>query len=319
MISKWAVGIAAALVGSASVYAQEAGVPSDAMKEGMRKYAAEQAKYNAMPDTPGTGPYPAQTEMDLALPNDTLYRPADLAQLGRKKLGLLIWGNGGCSNDAASARFHLLEIASHGYLVVAPGKTLTGPAAVAGVPAVALMTTTVQDMREALTWALAENDRKGSLFYRRIDPKAIAVSGHSCGGMLAILVAADPRVRAVIIHNSGVFPAIPARPTLLMHEERLQGLHTPVLFVMGGKSDMAWNNGTTAFDQINQVPVMLASMDVGHMGTFVQPNGGAAAQVAVDWLEWQLHGDKKAAQTFEGKDCRLCTDPLWTVRRKGIQ
>ena len=43
---------------------------------------------------------------------------------GRTKLGVVAWGNGGCSDDAASSRFHLLEIASHGYLVLASGRIL---------------------------------------------------------------------------------------------------------------------------------------------------------------------------------------------------
>ena len=45
-----------------------------------------------------------------------------------------LWGaahtiNGGCSDDGASSRFHLLEIASHGYLVIASGRILSGPGA----------------------------------------------------------------------------------------------------------------------------------------------------------------------------------------------
>lgn len=34
---------------------------------------------------------------------------------------------------------------------------------------------------------------------------------------------------------------------------------------------------------------------VAQGGTYHEPNGGAAAQVAVDWLNWQLRGDAKAA------------------------
>jgi hypothetical protein len=36
------------------------------------------------------------------------------------------WSNGRCSDDGASNRFHLLEIASHGYLVIASGRILSG-------------------------------------------------------------------------------------------------------------------------------------------------------------------------------------------------
>jgi hypothetical protein len=47
--------------------------------------------------------------------------------MGEQKLGVVAWGNGGCSADGASAGFPLLELASHGYLVIASGHILSGP------------------------------------------------------------------------------------------------------------------------------------------------------------------------------------------------
>lgn len=272
---------------------------------------------NATPALTGSGPYPAMLEVDLALPIASLYHPADLNRLGGRKLGVLIWGNGGCSNDGASAAAHLAEIASHGYLVIAPGKPLSAPITV-GAPAPQFMTTTIGDMRAALDWALAENGREGSPYFQKIDPAMVAVSGHSCGGMLAILLGQDPRVKAVIIHNSGINALLPDNPPLLMHRERLQGLHTPVLFVVGGKVDVAWPWAQQAFGDLNKVPVFIASLDVGHGGTFQDPHGGAGAQVATAWLEWRLRGDTDAAKTFVGADCRLCQDPRWSVQKKGM-
>ena len=57
------------------------------------------AAYNAMPNGPGTGPYPALMEVDSGLANHVVYRPADLSGLGKRKLGVLVWGNGGCRDD----------------------------------------------------------------------------------------------------------------------------------------------------------------------------------------------------------------------------
>src|SRR5678816_2662596 len=90
---------------------------------------ARQAELNKRPDTPGTGRFPAMKEEVASLPRHVVYRPKDLAGLGRTKLGVVAWGNGGCSDDGASSRFHLLEIASHGYLVIASGRILSGPGA----------------------------------------------------------------------------------------------------------------------------------------------------------------------------------------------
>ena len=63
---------------------------------------------------------------------------------------------------------------------------------------------------------------------------------------------------------------------------------------------------------------MLANLPVGHGGTFSKPMGGAIAHVAVDWLEWQLKGDKVAARTFMGENCRLCSGTDWTIEKKGF-
>ena len=91
--------------------------------------AQQAAENNNRPDTPGTGRFPAIKEEVASLPGHVVYRPKDLAALGAVKLGVVAWGNGGCSDDGASSRFHLLEIASHGYLVIASGRILSGPGA----------------------------------------------------------------------------------------------------------------------------------------------------------------------------------------------
>src|SRR5271168_273814 len=93
------------------------------------KMRAEFEAFSKKPDTVGTGRYPALKEMVGSLPNHVIYRPADLSQLGREKLGVLGWGNGGCAADGAGGRFHLAEIASHGYLAIASGTIQSGPGA----------------------------------------------------------------------------------------------------------------------------------------------------------------------------------------------
>lgn len=273
---------------------------------------------NGLPELTGSGPHSARLEMDLAFPDATIYRPADLTKISNSSLGVLIWGNGGCSNDGASARAHLAEIASHGYLVIAPGRALTGPYAGEGAPAPQLMKITIEHMRKALNWALDENDRAGSPYHGKLDKNAVAVAGHSCGGMLAILLGEDPRIGTVLVHNSGIFPVLPDNPPLLMHESRLNGLHTPVLIITGGESDLAKPLAEKAFESIKQLPVMLASSEVGHEGTFNHPHGGEAAKMAVHWLQWQLRNDQTAKANFTGDDCFWCTDPKWSIEKKLI-
>lgn len=313
----------AALIGAALLpIGPAASQPSDGRRgfETMiDKAQKDVASVAANPDVRGTGPFPATIERDLAMPDVTIYRPADLVRLGSRKLGLVIWGNGGCVNDGASAYKYLAEVASHGYLVIAPGKPLSGPLAGPGVPKSAPMTTTVPEIRAMLDWALAENGRRGSPYYQRLDPRMIAAAGHSCGAMQAMIVADDPRIQTVVINNSSLMPAFPDRPPMIMSPERLKGLRQPTVFFMGGESDIVWKYAVATFEQMQGTPVVFASRDYGHGGTFDAPHGGEVAKLTVAWLEWQLRGDRSAGVPFAGSDCGLCKDPAWTVRKKGIR
>ncbi len=285
--------------------------------------------FEKVPDTVGTGNYPATKEMVPSLPNHVVYRPKDLSSLGSAKLGVVAWGNGGCSADGAGARLHLSEIASHGYLVIASGTILTGPGSPAhqapplpapGAPlTIPPPATHADSLRQAIDWALAENDRKGSPFYRRVNPRWIAVSGWSCGGLQALQAAADPRVRTVVIHSSGIFEsAAGINAEMDIGKATLERLHTSIIYVLGGPTDIAYRNGMDDYRRIDQVPAFVANLDVGHGGTFLEPNGGREASVAVSWLDWQLKGDRSAAQRFTGSACGLCKDPEWRVESKRL-
>lgn len=281
---------------------------------------------DAVADTPGTGPFAPLKEIDPRLPDQVVYRPADLSQLGRTKLGVYVFGNGGCSNDGASARLHLLDVASHGYLAIAPGGIYNGPGKTQAPPRPAdanmetYAPTRPEQLSAAIDWALAENERSGSRYYGRIDPEAIAVSGYSCGGLQALTIAADPRIRTVVIMNSGLFIEGETKMGGMVETKaRLEDLHTPTIYVLGGSTDIAYANGMDDFEKIDHVPVAVANIDKGHGGTYWEPNGGAAAQVVVDWLDWQLRGSAKASRAFLGASCGLCTDPAWTFQSKGLQ
>lgn len=319
------LALATALISSIATAQVPPGTPG--VEDQARRDAESRAAFAKMPDTPGAGPYPAVKEVDSSLPDHVVYRPRDLAALKGKKLAVLVWGNGGCRDDGASARHHLAQIASYGYVAIAPGKILSGPGAQTmpprptdgGVETRLAVATTYQDVLAGIDWAIAENAREGSRYKGLIDTRAIAVAGHSCGGLQAIQAGADPRIKTVIVHNSGVFTdgTNPIKG-MTVDKSLLNKLHTPVLYVLGGKLDVAWVNGSDDYKRISHVPVAMLDAPVGHGGTFREANGGDVGRFAVDWLEWQLRGDKQAAKTFTGADCRLCKDPKWTLERKGL-
>jgi hypothetical protein len=305
----------AALCIATALHAQNAPAPTEAELEAQRY---------AQPDNIGSGRFPALKEVDPGLPGQVVYRPADLNSLGNTKLGIYAFGNGSCTDDAAHTRFHPMEIASHGYLAIVPGAIYTGPGAIerpahlppAGPNAVL---TTHQQLGEAITWALAENERVGSPYYGKIDPTAVAVSGFSCGGLQALFNAGDERVATVVMMNSGLFPeGETTMAGMTADKTLLQQIHTPILYVLGGESDIAYTAGMDDFARINHVPAAAANIDRGHGGTYWDENGGAAAQVVVQWLDWQLRGDAAAKRQFVGDDCGLCKDPAWTLQTKGM-
>ncbi|OYW44762.1 MAG: hypothetical protein B7Z08_08350 [Sphingomonadales bacterium 32-68-7] len=290
--------------------------------------ARAMAEANRAPDTPGDGPYPAVMEIDPALPDHVVYRPADLAPFAGGKLGVFAWGNGGCADDGSSSRQHLAQIASYGYLVIAPGKWRSGPnakvtrepprAAAAGqrLPPPA---TTADDVREGLDFALAENVRAGSRYANLIDKQAVAVGGFSCGGLQAISLAADPRISTVVVMNSGIFNSTgESIGGMTVSKDALKTFHTPVLYLLGGPTDIAYPNGTDDFKRIGHVPVALVNLPHGHGGTYAQPMGGSAATMVVDWLEWQLRNDRSAARSYLGANCRLCVNPEVEIELKNF-
>ena len=106
-----------------------------------------------------------------------------------------------------------------------------------------------------------------------------------------------------------------ALPTI--GKDHLQKLHSPVLYIDGGKSDMAYPNGEDDFARIDKVPIAIAHFDdVGHGGTYSQPNGGEFGRVAVGWLKWQLKKDDAAGKMFSGESCGLCKDDKWKFEKK---
>jgi hypothetical protein len=262
----------------------------------------------------GTGPYPALMVTDGTLETHTVFRPKDLSVFeGENKLPVVAWGNGACANSPWEHVNFLSEVASHGFLVIA-----IGPMPQEGERGRGRSESS--QMIDAIDWAIAQNNDRTSQYYNKIEITKIAVSGMSCGGLQALECAPDPRVSTAMICNSGILPApgsgMPGMTALT--KDHLEKLHSPAIYILGGESDIAYNNGMDDFRRLNHIPVFAANMDVGHGGTYSQPHGGEFARVAAAWLKWQLKGDSKASKLFMGNPCRLAQSSVWTVEKKNI-
>lgn len=292
------------------------------------------------------GPHAVQEMMEPSLPRHTIYRPIDLADI-KGKLPIVAFGNGGCSMIGNAFETYLTEIASHGFLVIASGPihptfppegrpsvngTTLGQPSDAIVGALSTERSKTSYLFEAIDWAVAQNNDPRSAYYGKVATEMIAVSGQSCGALEALEAAADPRVKTVIVFNSGIMRGMPPefsmkgpdgkmiRVVVPGNEETLKRLHTPVIYLIGGEKDIAYKNSEMDFQQIARIPLFNANLDnVGHNGSLSKPFGGKMAQAARLWLQWQLKGDLEAGKTFVGPDCRLCKDLDWVVKKKNIK
>jgi uncharacterized protein YciI len=260
----------------------------------------------------GTGEYKAIMISEPSLATHTVFRPQDLSAFGKKnKLPVIAWGNGACANSPWEHINFLNEVASHGFLVIA-----IGPMPAEGEQGGGRSQSS--QLSDAIDWAIAQNSDKNSPYYKKVDVKNIAVSGMSCGGLQTLEMAPDPRVTTTVVCNSGVLPTpnggMPGMPAL--EKEDLKKLHTPTLYLLGGETDIAYNNGMDDYKRINHVPVFVANLDVGHGGTYREPHGGEFARVATAWYLWQMKGDKEASKMFVGDDCGLCNDEEWKFESK---
>ena len=263
----------------------------------------------------GTGPYKVLMLEDSTLAAHTIFVPQDLSPFGKKNpLPVLVWGNGACTNSPWEHYLFLNEIASHGFLVIATGyipmddERYMGP-----------MSTSAQQM-ESVDWAIAQNADKDSPYYGRIDTEHIAAAGMSCGGLQTLDNSTDPRLSTLMICNSGLFinpgTAIPNMP--MPTKEKLQEIKVPVIYILGGPEDIAYENGMDDFHRLSKVPAFAANYPVGHGGTYRLPHGGEFTVPALAWLQWQLKGDAEAAKLFQGEPCGLSLREGWTVEKNGL-
>ena len=262
----------------------------------------------------GTGPSKAIMKEEASLPAHTVFVPQDLSKFGKKNpLPVLVWGNGACTNSPWEHYKFLNEIASYGFIVLATGyipmeeQPFRGP-----------MSTTQQQI-ESIDWAFAQNADPKSPYYNKIDVKNICVAGMSCGGLQTLFNCADPRITLLMICNSGLFNQQNANQAVggmpMPPKEKLNEIHTPIMYLLGGETDIAYGNGMDDFRRISHVPACAANFPVGHGGTYREPHGGEFTVVALAWLQWQLKGDKKAAKMFVGNDCDLSKRKDWTIEK----
>ncbi len=274
-----------------------------------------------VPDFGGSGPFKAIAVREQSLSDFVVYHPVnmDMAMMTerprmfetdnvkKEKLPVLVFCNGGCMDTSIGYENMLTDIASYGYVVVAVGqlqmfaqheKDQHTPSSV---------------VKQALDWICQQAADPASVYYGKIDVEKIAAAGHSCGGAQVLANAGDMRLKTYLILNAGMGKMKMADAS----KKSLKNLHAPILYLVGGTSDVAWANAQMDYKAIKQVPVVLADNTTsGHGGTYEQPNGGDNARFVRAWLDWQLKGKKEQERLFLEK--KLDGYQGWTIERKNF-
>lgn len=267
-------------------------------------------------DNAGSGQYKAVMATDQSLTTHTVFKPQDLSPFNDENpLPILVWGNGACANSPFEHVNFLNEIASHGFLVVA-----IGPMPQEGVEHQWGTSSQSKQLIDAIDWAIAQNNNKESQYFGKLDVNNIAAAGMSCGGLQTLDICEEPRLKAVMICNSGLFvDASGAMPNMPMpSKDKLKQIHTPIIYILGGETDIAYANGMDDFKRIDHVPACACNFNVGHGGTYSQPYGGEFAVVATAWLKWHLKNDAEAAKMFKGENCGMTTRQGWAFEKNTL-
>ena len=270
----------------------------------------------------GSGPHKAIAAREKTLTDFVVYHPVNMdaamvteqpaffGQGGgkREKLPVLVWCNGGCMDTSIGYENMLSDLASYGYVVVAIGE-------------MQMMAQHDKDqhtpssmVKKALDWIVQQSQDPASPYFNRIDTDKIAAAGHSCGGAQVLANAADTRLKTYLILNAGMGKMTMADAS----SKSLKRLHAPILYLVGGTSDVAWQNARMDYKAIRHVPVVLAdNKQSGHGGTYEQPCGGDNARMVRAWLDWQLKGKQEHEALFIGGD--LKDYPNWTIEHKNFK
>jgi dienelactone hydrolase len=270
-----------------------------------------QPQHSKVMDDGGTGHYKAVMTDDARLQGFTIYRPADLQTAAKVEgpLPVVLFGNGGCQRTSLGYENFLTDIASHGYVVLAVGPWNDGTIEAEDLWKIddATHALKIADAKElvntALNWLESENQRPGNDYYHAVNTANVAAMGQSCGGLQALIMGTmgDARIRTTVALNSGANSPGDLLDKMITKED-LKKLSAPIIYILGGSTDMATPNGSDDYRLIEHVPAVAALYEAGHMGTYAEPHGGTFAKLTRAWLNYQLKGDQRQEALFRYGD-----------------
>ncbi|KAM7201113.1 alpha/beta-hydrolase [Rhypophila sp. PSN 637] len=225
----------------------------------------------------GSGPYGAvASSSDSGFADHTIYIPNKAPLTAGEKFPVLVWGNGGCGSDGNSNNKFLGHVASNGYLVIASGR----PGGSGG-------STTAAMMKASIDYAVKVAGTSGK--YANVDATKIAAAGFSCGGVEAMAMAWDSRVKTLGIFSSGLLTNYTAASTFTK----------PIWYFQGGSGDVAYANGERDFKALPKDTISWkGNLPLGHGGDLFNTNGGKFGKAGLLWLDFLFKGSEDGKKYF---------------------
>ena len=257
----------------------------------------------------GSGQFKAEAVSERTLPGFVVYKPQNMLAAVEHEgpLPLLVFANGGCNDTSIPHEKMLNDLASYGYVVIALGEMQER------LDDRELHKSPNEDMKRAIDWAERQTRDRNSEYYRGIDMEYVALGGQSCGGAQVLANCADKRVKTYLMFNSGIGNMEMSGAT----KADLKNLHGPILYIIGGEGDVAYQNAIVDYENISHVPVAFANhLRVGHGGSFHEPFGGSFSRMARMWLSWQFKDQRQNIDVFLRNS--LNGFPDWTMKARNF-
>lgn len=210
-----------------------------------------------------------------------VYYPQELGSGGARH-AVFNWAPGS-GLGPGDYRMHLERLASHGFVVITQASSADG-----------------NGEKAALDWLFAENQRAGSTFYQKLDPKRVSAGGHSQGALVTMKIAGDPRLMTYVLACGGCLSASGGCGAA--------NIHGPTV-ILGGDMDSATPNFEGDYAEIKSPVVFLTKGGTDHTSC---ARNNLAPWVA--FMRWQMCGEESQwkSKFLMGE---YCSAP-WTCKSK---
>jgi hypothetical protein len=211
----------------------------------------------------------------------TLFYPMDLGK-GGVLHPVFHWGCGAGSQPSQYAD-HLNLLASYGFVVIANAS--------GSMPA-----------KASLDWILAENEKMGSMFYQKLDPKRVGTGGHSQGALETFGVASDPRLNLYVLVCGGSGSGTTGAANI----------HGPSIF-LGGEGESGTTNFQADYKAITKGSSIFITKTMTDHIYCARNNLGPW----VAFMRWNFCGEDKWKKEFM-PDGTYCKAPWLACMTKGL-